>query len=98
MIKIRKIFLFFKNLFISIKENGLITHANELSYKLCLAFFPFIIFLLSLLSFLKISSNYFLEDIVTNLPESVSALISVFIEEITAKHTKSHAGLLSGSL
>ncbi|GHV38682.1 hypothetical protein FACS189490_01000 [Clostridia bacterium] len=86
---------FIRSLVKATKENELIGCANELTYKLCMAFFPFIIFLMSLLSFLNISYDYFMDDLMKSLPQSVSALTDLVVGEV---FDKANAGVLSGSL
>lgn len=76
------------------KENELILMSNALTYKILLAIFPFIIFIMTMLGFLNIEIRDFLIDIEKTLPKEISQVINTFIEDIV--YTK-HIELLSGS-
>ena len=76
-------------------EDNLITHANELTYKLLLSFFPLVVFIMSLLSFLNLDVGGFVERVTIALPSYISDLISDFAGEMFETR---NAGVLSGSL
>lgn len=91
----KKLFAFAVRLARDAKENNLITHANELTYKLLLSFFPFLIFLMSLLAFLKMDVGPYLDDMARALPEGIGGILESFATEVLSKRS---AGILSGSL
>ena len=91
----RKFLLFIVKLFKSTGENNLITHANELTYKLVLSFFPLVLFIMSLISFLRLNVDDFLIGLSNALPEDIVNIVTNFSHEVFDKR---NAGVLSGSL
>lgn len=77
------------------EENELIYFANALTYKLLLALFPFIIFLITLLGFFDFEIDGYIKNIIISMPEEVKEIFSVFLEEVV--YTK-NISLLSISL
>lgn len=69
--------------------------SGGLTYRMLLAFFPFIVFFMSLLGFVNLDDSVMLERLYGVLPEAVNSLIGRFIAEVY--HTRSK-GLLSTSL
>ncbi len=77
------------------EENEIIYFANALTYKLLLAMFPFVIFLMTLLGFFDIEINDYLINIISSMPKDVKEIFLVFIQEVV--YTK-NVSLLSISL
>lgn len=69
--------------------------ANEMTYKVLLAVFPFIIFLMSLLGFLEIDGNRLMIDVSPYLPDQVMSVFTAFIDEVIDFKSRT---LLSSSL
>lgn len=65
-----------------IKDNELVEMANALSFKLILAAFPFAIFLLSTLSFLKVDYSYVIKLFFEYTPEQANGIINTFLREV----------------
>ncbi len=86
---------FMKKLFKVCRDNELPALANELTYRLLIAFFPFIIFLMSLIGFFNINSVFFMQKINGAVPDMIYKLISLFVTEVVEAK---NAGLLSLSL
>lgn len=82
MIYLKKVFIFFIALVKKCIKNEIIISSNELTYKLLLAFFPFIIFLMTILGFLNIDSDLILEHVKDTMPQEVVNIIVIFIYEV----------------
>lgn len=96
MVKMRKkIIAFLIILLKKINDNELIQNGNALSFKLILATFPFLIFLMSTLSFLKVDYSYLINLIFDAVPPKAEFIIAVFLNEVI--YNKS-LGILSSSL
>jgi len=78
-----------------IEENQLVSYANQLTLSLILAFFPFVIFLFTLLGFLRLDPTSLLEQLAQILPLSVYRTISGIIEDVLGRQ---HGELLSISI
>ncbi|WP_461207125.1 YihY/virulence factor BrkB family protein [Clostridium sp. DL1XJH146] len=78
MINQKKIFKFFRKL----NRDDILALASQLAYSLLLSFFPFIIFLLTLLGYIPIESTSVLNSLKTILPNTVFELIYTTIIEI----------------
>jgi len=76
-------------------ENDLFALAAELSYKLIFALFPFLIFLMSLISFLRIDSREVLLRLSFALPDRIMDVVRVFMDEVVSVRS---TGMLSASL
>ena len=76
-------------------ENDLIAMANELTFKLMLSIFPFIIFVITIIAHLKIEYSEYIDFLLSDVPEDISRLIYAFLDE--AVYTRP-AGLMSVSL
>ena len=78
-----------------IEENHLVSYANQLTLSLILAFFPFVIFLFTLLGFLQLDPTSLLEQLAQILPLSVYRQVSGIIEDVLGRQ---HGQLLSISI
>ncbi|MCL2874335.1 MAG: YihY/virulence factor BrkB family protein [Defluviitaleaceae bacterium] len=76
-------------------RHRVLSASNELSFRLLLALFPFIMLCFSILGFLNINSETFLDYISDAVPEALLDIVSVFALEIM--ETRS-LGLVSLSL
>ncbi len=90
-----KVYHFLKVLIKSTLSNGLIQAANELTYKLLLSLFPFLIFLMTLLGFFNLDKGLLLENLAAVLPTEIFKVIQVFVIEVVNER---HVSLLSFSL
>jgi membrane protein len=77
------------------QRDDLFALASQLTYKLLLAFFPFLIFLISTLAFLSLDATQWIETLENILPGEAGNLLDVFFKEIV--FTK-NLGVLSISL
>ena len=92
-----KFFDFIKFIRILIKktlENELMLMANALTYKLLIAIFPFIIFLMTLLGFFELNIESYIIDAGKSLPKPINDILITFVKEVV--QTKS-VSLLSTS-
>ncbi|MDR3091413.1 MAG: YihY/virulence factor BrkB family protein [Clostridiales bacterium] len=78
-----------------IARDDIFSVAGELTYKLILAMFPFIIFVVSIIGFLDLNASYIMTEAKTALPGQVYEILLVFVREASAKKSP---GLLSVSL
>ncbi|MDR3240107.1 MAG: YihY/virulence factor BrkB family protein [Clostridiales bacterium] len=76
-------------------KDDLFALASQLTYKILLSFFPFILFLVSLLSFFNLDDKYWMQVVSTALPVQAASLLNVFMVEVVDKRS---VGLLSISL
>lgn len=86
---------FIYEVIIETRDNDLISMANALSYKLLLAVFPMIIFLMTLVAFFNIDTKNIVGSLTQDMPSDVMNIINVFIKEVV--NTK-RISLLSTSL
>lgn len=85
----------FLYLIIKVKRDDIFALASQLAYYLVLSFFPFLVFLVTLIGFIKLNSNEVLDGLQRILPTAVFELTSTTIEEII---TSQHTGLLGVSV
>ena len=78
-----------------VAKNDLIAMANELTFKLMLSVFPFIIFVITIIAHLKIEYSEYVDFLLSDVPADISRLIYAFLDE--AVYTRP-AGLMSVSL
>lgn len=78
-----------------ISKDNLGSFANELTYKIVLSIFPFLIFLITLLGFVHIDIDNLLLNIAGTVPNDIIDIIKNFYQEVI---TQRHLSLLSGSL
>ena len=91
----RKAMKFAKKLYKRALENNITSLSSELTYKLMLAMFPFLIFAMSLIGFFNLESHYLLEQLEEILPFEAYRVLDVFIQEVVLERS---AGVLSFSL
>jgi len=91
----RKFIDFFITLGKKVHKDEILPLAFELSHRLLLALFPFIIFIMTLVGFFNLNYTdvmYILEDL---FPYEMMEIVSSFVTEVVETR---HTGLLSGSL
>ncbi|MDR1531601.1 MAG: YihY/virulence factor BrkB family protein [Clostridiales bacterium] len=76
-------------------RDELFTLAGQVTYKLLLAFFPLVIFFMSVIGFFNIDGELLLKKLSPAMPEEVIKIIRVFVEEVAGNKNLS---LLSLSL
>ncbi len=94
MSKSLKVVNFIRVLIKKTLENELMLMSNALTYKLLIAIFPFIIFLMTLLGFSNLNVEGYIIEASKTLPEPIENILIVFVKEVV--HTKS-VSLLSTS-
>lgn len=80
-----KVFDFIKFIRILIKktiENELMLMANALTYKLLIAIFPFLIFLMTLLGFFELNIETYIIDAGKSLPKPINDILITFVKEV----------------
>ncbi|MBQ9518672.1 MAG: YihY/virulence factor BrkB family protein [Firmicutes bacterium] len=78
-----------------VQKNDLIAYANELTFKLMLSVFPFLIFFLTVIAHLKIEYSEYIDYVLSDIPKDAAAIITAFLEETVYAR---HIGLMSVSL
>jgi len=92
--KISKIDLL-KHLIVKVEKDDIFALASQLAYYLVLAFFPFLIFMITLIGFINLNESAVMDGLSGLLPISVFALMeSIIIEIIGSQNT----GLLGISM
>ena len=92
--KISKIDLL-KHLIVKVEKDDIFALASQLAYYLMLAFFPFLIFMITLIGFINLNESAVMDGLSGLLPISVFALMeSIIIEIIGSQNT----GLLGISM
>ncbi len=79
----KKILSFLKQLFLEFEKNELLYMSSELTYKLILALFPFLMYLINLLTFLGLKYQVFESTFVTSLPDSIKMILNFFLGSVT---------------
>ncbi|MDR1001304.1 MAG: YihY/virulence factor BrkB family protein [Clostridiales bacterium] len=77
------------------EKDDLFAMASQLTYKLLLAFFPFLIFLMSYLAFLNLDTIYWQTILAEIIPGEAGGIITVFFDEVISTQ---NMGVLSISL
>jgi membrane protein len=90
----KKILMFLFNLAVKCGQDQIFERASGLTLRVLLAFFPFLIFLMSLMGFLNLDETIFY-GLYAALPKEISELVKNFIEEISEMRS---AGLMSAAL
>ena len=93
--QIKRPFIFMLRLGKKAVDDDLFALSNELAYKILLSFFPFIVFLVSLLGFLNLEDSPTAARLFEVLPADVESVVENFIAEIRSRPSP---GLLSASL
>jgi len=87
--------IFLLNLLVNCHTNQVFERAASLTYRVLLAFFPFLIFLMSLLGFIQLDTSAILAPIYYVHPGDVSVIVAEFLQGL--EDTRSR-GLLSAGL
>jgi len=90
-----RFFLFIIKIGKEAAKDDLFAMAGQLTYKMLLSFFPFLIFLMSLLGFMNIEASYWMDVLSTALPLEAARLLDVFFFEVI---NTSNVAVLSTSL
>ena len=90
-----KVTIFFFNLAVKCSHEQILERSASLTLRVLLAFFPFIVFLMSLTGFLELDSHAIFEALYEVLPPDISELVASFVLELS--ETRS-TGILSAAL
>ena len=91
----QKFIQFILKLIKKIQKDRIFSLANELTYKLILAIFPFITFLMTLLGFFNIKIDRLITEAAGLLPPQLVGILETFLTEVL---NQQHISLLSISL
>lgn len=86
---------FFIHLIVKVKNDDIFALSSQLAYYLILSFFPFIIFLMTLVGFSSLESVDVIDVLSSILPKSIVEIIQSTIQEV---FDKQYTGLLSVSI
>ena len=67
-----------------IKENEILPLAAQMTYRLIFSLFPFIIFLISLVSLFDIDTNFLMEEVFAFFPLQIAQVIEGVIQDVTS--------------
>jgi len=85
-VKDRILFRYVKQLFFRYKEDDIPTSSVQITYYMILSFFPFLIFLINLLSFTPLSSEMLIMNFKTIIPNDTGILVeNVVMETLQSK-------------
>ena len=76
---------FIKELIYETKKDGLLSLSHELTYKILLSIFPFIIFSMTLFGFINIDTTHIIEQVYLAVPDMARHILSDFVEEVVKK-------------
>ncbi len=76
--------------------NRLFYMANAMTYRMIMAFFPFLIFLLSLLKFINYDTTVFIMNILEYIPGSIGTVVEKFLENAELSNTLMSVSLIYG--
>lgn len=82
-------------IFFKCKKDNINAVANQLTYKILLSLFPFLIFLMTLIAFFNLDANILLNELNGRIPNQVVGIVNLFVSEVVRKKNFS---LLSSSL
>ena len=94
-VSMKKLCIYIFNLALNCHHSQIFERAAGLTYRVILAFFPFLIFLMTLLGVIDIDESAILEGLFFVLPTDIANLVSNFLYELS--ETRS-AGLMSTAL
>lgn len=83
------------HLIVKVKKDDIFALASQLAYYLMLSFFPFLMFLFTLIGFMHLDGNAVLEALSTVLPTSVFELTETIVLEVVGSQ---NTGLLGVSV
>ena len=91
----KKLSIYLLNLTLRCHHSQIFESAASLTYRIILAFFPFLIFLMSLLGMIDVDESAILEGLFFVLPGEIAYLVSDFVYELSSTRS---AGLMSTAL
>ncbi len=78
-----KLISFFKNMYCRFRDDDVPALGAQLTYYFILSFFPFLIFVVSLLSFVQLSGDGAVAELIRLLPAQTGEAINGILEEVT---------------
>ncbi len=82
-----KWYRFITQLYIRIKDDEVTALGAQMTYFLVLSFFPFLIFLISILSYTSLSSEVFLDQLMQFVPQNTGSAVLNVIQETVASNS-----------
>ncbi|MCM3626170.1 YihY/virulence factor BrkB family protein [Paenibacillus glycanilyticus] len=83
MKRVSKILPFSKNLYSRYRDDDVPALGAQLTYYFILSFFPFLIFVVSLMSFVQLSGDNVVAELIRLLPEQTGEAIQLILQEVT---------------
>ncbi|MEK3884464.1 YihY/virulence factor BrkB family protein [Paenibacillus sp. PL2-23] len=84
MIRDSKLYLLFKNVYCRFRDDDVPALGAQLTYYFILSFFPFLIFVVSLMSFVQLSGDSVVAELIRLLPEQTGEAIEGILQEVTS--------------
>jgi len=78
-----RIIVFALKIYTEVKKDDLFSAANTLTYKMLLSLFPFVLILMSMLSYFEIDPNYLISSLKGSLPDGIMDVVIPFIIDLT---------------
>ena len=78
------ILTYFRNLYQAVQEDDVTSLGAQLSYYFILSFFPFLIFLITLLDYTPLTQQHTIDELSNLLPESAFAIVKQILTEVAA--------------
>ena len=91
----KRFIIYIFNLALRCIDNQVFERATGLTYRILLAFFPFVIFLMSLVAFLDLNEQAIFEGLYYVFPGDIASLVTNFVHEIGERRS---TGILSTAL
>ncbi|MCK9860030.1 YihY/virulence factor BrkB family protein [Paenibacillus sp. ATY16] len=83
MKRVSAILPFFKNLYSRFRDDDVPALGAQLTYYFILSFFPFLIFVVSLMSFVRLSGDSVVAELIRLLPQQTGEAIQTILQEVT---------------
>ncbi|SFD78853.1 membrane protein [Paenibacillus catalpae] len=83
MNRVSKILPFSKNLYSRFRDDDVPALGAQLTYYFILSFFPFLIFVVSLMSFVRLSGDSVVAELIRLLPEQTGEAVQNILQEVT---------------
>jgi membrane protein len=83
MKRVARLLPFFKNLYCRFRDDDVPALGAQLTYYLILSFFPFLIFVVSLMSFVQLSGDSVVAELIRLLPSATGEAIESILQEVT---------------
>lgn len=78
-------------IFLKCKNDNINTVSNQLTYKILLSLFPFVIFLMTLIAYFNLDINILLMKVSNMIPIQAMGIVNLFITEVVTKKISNYS-------